>query len=41
MAMILHPDRNDGCEIKGNQFKQATEAYQVLSGKEDVNSHVQ
>jgi len=33
MAMILHPDRNDGCELKGDEFKNATEAYQVLSGK--------
>jgi DnaJ-class molecular chaperone len=33
MAMALHPDRNDGCEIKGDEFKRATEAYQVLSGE--------
>jgi molecular chaperone DnaJ len=33
MAMISHPDRNDGCELKGNEFKKATEAYQVLSGE--------
>lgn len=33
MAMALHPDRHDGCEVKGDAFKRATEAYQVLSGE--------
>lgn len=32
LAFTLHPDRHDGCEIKTNQFKNATEAYQTLSG---------
>jgi hypothetical protein len=39
MAMALHPDRHDGCEVKGDAFKRATEAYQVLSG-EIPNTHV-
>ncbi len=38
MAMALHPDRHDGCEVKGDAFKRATEAYQVLSG-EIPNTH--
>jgi molecular chaperone DnaJ len=33
LAMALHPDRHKGCETKGNQFKEATEAYKVLSGE--------
>jgi len=37
--MALHPDRNDGCEIKGDEFKRATEAYQVLSDKSKRNAH--
>lgn len=32
MALLLHPDRHDGCEIKSEAFKLATEAYQTLSG---------
>lgn len=31
LAMALHPDRHDGCEIKAEEFKQATEAYATLS----------
>ena len=33
MAMAFHPDRHEGCEIKTDAFKEATEAYQVLSGE--------
>jgi len=33
LAMALHPDRHDGCEIKSSEFKNATEAYQTLSDK--------
>jgi DnaJ-class molecular chaperone len=33
MALMLHPDRHDGCEIKSEEFKKATEAYQTLSGE--------
>jgi molecular chaperone DnaJ len=33
MALALHPDRHKGCETKGDLFKEATEAYKVLSGE--------
>ena len=31
MALALHPDRHDGCEIKTKQFKEASEAYNILT----------
>lgn len=31
LAMELHPDRNDGCEVKADHFKSASEAYSTLS----------
>jgi len=31
VAMDLHPDRNDGCDKKTAMFKQAAEAYEILS----------
>lgn len=31
--MKLHPDKHDGCEVKSGEFKQVTEAYQILSGE--------
>ncbi len=31
--MILHPDRNEGCEEKSKQLKDVIEAYTVLSGE--------
>ncbi|EED91009.1 predicted protein, partial [Thalassiosira pseudonana CCMP1335] len=31
IALALHPDRHNGCEIKSNEFKQASEAYKILS----------
>lgn len=30
MALALHPDRHDGCKIKTRQFKEASEAYNIL-----------
>lgn len=39
MAMALHPDRHKGCELKGDQFKEATEAYKVLSDKSKRKAH--
>ena len=38
-ALDLHPDRHDGCEIKADAFKVATEAYQTLSDKHQRNAH--
>lgn len=29
--MALHPDRHDGCEIKTKAFKEASEAYNILT----------
>lgn len=31
LALILHPDRHDGCKDKSNAFKEASEAYYILS----------
>mmetsp|Transcript_8689 Transcript_8689/g.12354 ORF Transcript_8689/g.12354 Transcript_8689/m.12354 type:complete len:259 (-) Transcript_8689:360-1136(-) len=31
LALALHPDRHDGCEVKAGEFKNASEAYQTLS----------
>lgn len=31
IALALHPDRHDGCEIKTSKFKEVSEAYRVLS----------
>eukprot|EP00571_Detonula_confervacea_P013829 CAMPEP_0172301048 /NCGR_PEP_ID=MMETSP1058-20130122/3018_1 /TAXON_ID=83371 /ORGANISM="Detonula confervacea, Strain CCMP 353" /LENGTH=267 /DNA_ID=CAMNT_0013011037 /DNA_START=112 /DNA_END=915 /DNA_ORIENTATION=- len=31
IALALHPDRHDGCEIKTSAFKEVSEAYRVLS----------
>jgi curved DNA-binding protein CbpA len=41
LAFTLHPDRHDGepCQIKTNQFKKATEAYQILSDISKRRSH--
>jgi len=33
LAMAVHPDRHNGCEKKAGEFKQATEAYTILSGE--------
>ena len=30
MALALHPDRHDGCDVKTKQFKEASEAYNIL-----------
>ena len=34
LALTLHPDRNDGDEAKTKAFKEATEAYNILSDTE-------
>lgn len=39
LAFSLHPDRHDGCQIKTNQFKEATEAYQHLSDQSKRIAH--
>jgi molecular chaperone DnaJ len=39
MALMLHPDRHDGCEIKSEEFKKATEAYQTLSDNSKRDAH--
>jgi curved DNA-binding protein CbpA len=31
LALSLHPDRHDGCAIKTKAFKEASEAYNILS----------
>lgn len=31
VAMALHPDRHDGCDVKTAEFKEVSEAYRVLS----------
>ncbi len=31
IALALHPDRHDGCNIKTAEFKEASEAYRILS----------
>mmetsp|Transcript_27531 Transcript_27531/g.56570 ORF Transcript_27531/g.56570 Transcript_27531/m.56570 type:complete len:275 (+) Transcript_27531:54-878(+) len=31
IALALHPDRHDGCQIKSDEFKEASEAYRILS----------
>lgn len=31
LALALHPDRHDGCKIKTRAFKEASEAYNILS----------
>lgn len=31
IALALHPDRHNGCPIKGDDFKEASEAYKTLS----------
>ena len=31
IALALHPDRNNGCPIKTNEFKLLTDAYTILS----------
>ena len=31
IALVLHPDRHDGCDIKTAEFKEVSEAYRVLS----------
>ena len=31
IALVLHPDRHDGCEKKTAEFKEASEAYRILS----------
>ena len=33
LALVFHPDRNDGCEKKASRFKAVSEAYQTLSGE--------
>ena len=38
-ALDLHPDRHDGCQIKADEFKIATEAYQTLSNQQQRNAH--
>jgi curved DNA-binding protein CbpA len=30
LALALHPDRHDGCDIKTRAFKEASEAYNIL-----------
>lgn len=39
LAMELHPDRNDGCEKKAKDFKDASEAYNTLSDKAKRNAY--
>ncbi|CAJ1952270.1 unnamed protein product [Cylindrotheca closterium] len=34
LALILHPDRHDGCKDKAAAFKEASEAYNVLSNND-------
>lgn len=34
LALALHPDRHDGCDIKTREFKEASEAYRTLSDHE-------
>mmetsp|Transcript_27173 Transcript_27173/g.31071 ORF Transcript_27173/g.31071 Transcript_27173/m.31071 type:complete len:263 (+) Transcript_27173:350-1138(+) len=41
LAFTLHPDRHDGCNIKINQFKSVTEAYQTLSNHSKRRQHDQ
>ena len=31
IALALHPDRHDGCDIKTAEFKEVSEAYRILS----------
>lgn len=31
LAFTLHPDRHEGCEVKVDEFKQATNAYETLT----------
>ena len=31
LALTLHPDRHDGCQVKTQEFKAASEAYNILS----------
>ncbi|KAL7447417.1 hypothetical protein ACHAXM_010627 [Skeletonema potamos] len=31
IALLLHPDRHDGCDIKTAKFKEVNEAYRILS----------
>jgi len=35
LAMALHPDRNEGCPQKAAVFKQASEAYTILSNHQE------
>jgi molecular chaperone DnaJ len=34
LALALHPDRHDGCQDKSNAFKEASDAYNILSDNE-------
>jgi len=39
LALVFHPDRNDGCEKKASRFKAVSEAYQTLSDRRSRSTY--
>ena len=39
LALALHPDRHDGCDMKAEEFKELNEAYDTLSDNSKRNAY--